>query len=117
MATEPGLARADRAARAGLMTVDDGQRQRTGGRPTYLGLEPCGTLMFLHEPAGAATDVGTAVLLCPPFGWEEVCCSRSLRGAATLLARAGHPTARLTLPGTGDGAGGPRDGDLLAPVD
>ena len=89
----------------------------TGGRPTYLGLEPSGTLTFLHEPAGAATRVGTAVLLCPPFGWEEVCCSRSLRGAATLLARAGHPTARLTLPGTADGAGGPRDGDLLRAVD
>ena len=85
----------------------------TGGLPTYLGLEPSGTLAFLHEPAGAATGVGTAVLLCPPFGWEEVCCSRSLRVAAALLARAGHPMARLTLPGTADGAGGPRDGDLL----
>jgi hypothetical protein len=86
----------------------------TGGRPTYLELEPSGTLAFLHEPGGAATRVGTAVLLCPPFGWEEVCCARSLRGAATLLALAGHPTARLTLPGTADGAGGPRDGDLLS---
>ena len=85
----------------------------TGGRPTYLELEPSRTLAFLHEPVGAATDVGTAVLLCPPFGWEEVCCARSMRGAATQLARAGHPTARLTLPGTADGAGGPRDGDLL----
>jgi alpha-beta hydrolase superfamily lysophospholipase len=84
----------------------------TGGRPTYLGLEPSGTLAFLHGPVGAATEVGTAVLLCPPFGWEEVCCARSMRGAATQLARAGHPTARLTLPGTADGAGGPRDGDL-----
>ena len=53
------------------------------------------------------------MLLCPPFGWEEVCCSRSLRGAAALIAQAGHPTARLTLPGTADSAGGPRDGDLL----
>jgi alpha-beta hydrolase superfamily lysophospholipase len=83
------------------------------GRPTYLGLEPSGTLTFLHEPDGEATGVGSAVLLCPPFGWEEVCCSRSLRSAATLLAGAGHPTARLTLPGTADGAGGPSDGDLL----
>ncbi len=53
------------------------------------------------------------MLLCPAFGWEEVCSSRSLRGAAALLARAGHPTARLTLPGTADAAGGPRDTDLL----
>ena len=85
----------------------------TGGRPTYLALDPSGTLTFLHEPGGAAAGVGTAVLLCPPFGWEEACCSRALRGAAAMLARAGHPTARLTLPGTADGAGGPRDGDLL----
>jgi alpha-beta hydrolase superfamily lysophospholipase len=83
------------------------------GRPTYLRLESSGSLAFLHAPAGPAKGVGTAVLLCPPFGWEEVCCSHSMRCAATLLARAGHPTARLTLPGTGDGAGGPRDGDLL----
>lgn len=85
----------------------------TGGQPIYLGLDPCGTLMFLHEPADGTRDVGTAVLVCPPFGWDEVCCSRSLRSAAGLLARAGHPTARLTLPGTADGAGGPWDGDLL----
>ena len=91
----------------------DPSRGVTGGRLTYLGLKPSGTLTFLDEPAGAPTGVGTAVLLCPPFGWEEVCSSRSLRGAAGLLARAGHPTARLTLPGTADAAGGPRDDDLL----
>ena len=84
----------------------------TNGLPTYLGLEPSGALAFLHECAGGATGVGTAVLLCPPFGWEEVCCSRSLRDAAALVARAGHSVARLTLPGTADGAGGPRDEDL-----
>ena len=84
----------------------------TNGLPTYLGLEPSGALAFLHECAGGATGVGTAVLLCPPFGWEEVCCSRSLRDAAALIARAGHSVARLTLPGTADGAGGPRDEDL-----
>jgi hypothetical protein len=85
----------------------------TGARPIYLELEPSGTLVFLHEPDSAATATGTAVLLCPPFGWEEMCSSRSLRAAAALLAQSGHPTARLTLPGTADGAGGPRDGDLL----
>ena len=110
MATQPGLARADRAARPGPVSSS---MSHEPARPTYLALEPSGTLIFLHEPAGAATDVGTAVLLCPPFGWEEVCSSRSLRDAATALARAGHPTARLTLPGTADGAGGPRDDDLL----
>lgn len=81
--------------------------------PTYLRLEPSGTLAFLHERAGGATGVGAAVLMCPPFGWEEMCCSRSMRAAAALIARAGHSVARLTLPGTADGAGGPRDGDLV----
>jgi hypothetical protein len=85
----------------------------TDGQPIYLGLDPFGTLTFLHQAAGTAGGVGTAVLLCPPFGWDEVCCSRALRGAAAMLARAGHPTARLTLPGTADAAGGPRDADLL----
>jgi len=85
----------------------------TGGWPTYLGLEPSGTLVFVHEPVAETQGGSTAVLVCPPFGWEEVCSSRSLRSAAALLAQAGHPTARLTLPGTGDGAGGPREGDLL----
>jgi dienelactone hydrolase len=107
-----GLARPTERAQPPRIGVD--RNGVTGGRPIYLELEPAGTLMFLHEPAGAGTRVGTAVLLCPPFGWEEVCCSRSLRGAATILARAGYPTARLTLPGTADGAGGPRDGDLLS---
>lgn len=110
MATQPGLARADRAARPRAVSSS---MSHEPARPTYLALEPSGALIFLHEPAGAATHVGTAVLLCPPFGWEEVCSSRSLRDAATALARAGHPTARLTLPGTADGAGGPRDDDLL----
>jgi hypothetical protein len=95
------------------MTVTMVSASATGGRPTYLGLEPGGTLMFVHESAAEARVASTAVLLCPPFGWEEVCCSRSLRSAAARMARAGHPTARLMLPGTGDGAGGPRDGDLL----
>jgi alpha/beta superfamily hydrolase len=85
----------------------------SAGRPSYLGVEPSGTPTFLHEVPGIATRLDTAVLLCPPFGWEEVCSYRALRGVAMLLAQAGYPTARLTLPGTGDGAGGPRDGDLV----
>ena len=95
------------------VTMVGNSASATGGRPTYLGLDPGGTLMFVHESAAEARVASTAVLLCPPFGWEEVCCSRSLRSAAARMARAGHPTARLMLPGTGDGAGGPRDGDLL----
>lgn len=85
----------------------------TGGRPIFLELDRSKTLTFLHEPADQPTDVETSVLVCPPFGWEDVCCGRTLRGVAATLARAGYPTARLTLPGTADGSGGPREVDLL----
>jgi pimeloyl-ACP methyl ester carboxylesterase len=65
-------------------------------------------LVMLHEPGGdAARD--TAVLLCPSFGWHQDCSYRGLRAWATELARAGYPSARLTLPSTGDSAGSPHD--------
>lgn len=65
-----------------------------------------------HAPAGAAVrDV--AVLLCPPFGWDEVCSYRGRRRWAGQLAQSGYATLRLTLPGTGDSAGAPRDADRL----
>ncbi len=62
-----------------------------------------------------APDVArdTAVIICPPFGWDEVCCYRSLRTWAAMLARAGYPAVRLSLPGTGDSGGGPHDPDRL----
>lgn len=85
----------------------------TGGRPIYLELDRSKTLTFLHEPNDQPADVEMSVLLCPPFGWDEVCCARTLRGVAGTLARAGYPAARLTLPGTADGSGGPRGDDLL----
>ncbi len=48
------------------------------------------------------------VLLCAPFGWEEVCSYRSRRELAIALAARGHLTLRLELPGTGDSPGGDR---------
>ena len=67
---------------------------------------------MLHEPEAGATG-DTAVLLCPPFGWQQDCAYRGLRAWATELARAGYPAARVTLPSAGDSAGTPRDGGRL----
>ena len=75
----------------------------------------------LHRPSPVAADSGgrdvgrgrAAVLFCPPFGWEEVCSYRSLRFWSEQLAAAGHPALRVSLPGTGDSGGGPRDEDRL----
>jgi alpha-beta hydrolase superfamily lysophospholipase len=66
----------------------------------------------LHRsPLEVARD--TAVILAPPFGWDEVCSYRSLRAWAGLLAQAGYSTARLSLPSTGDSGGRARDPDRV----
>jgi len=66
---------------------------------------------LLHEPS--AGRPGSAVLFCPPFGWEEVCCHRALRSWAGALAQAGIPVARIDLPSTGDSGGTPQDPERL----
>ncbi len=76
--------------------------------PVYLDFVKEPIFGFFHPPAeGAPGD--TAVLLCPPFGWDEICSYRSRREWAEYLARAGYPTLRIDLPGTGDSGGSPED--------
>ncbi len=67
----------------------------------------------VHEPAGAVSrDV--AALLCPPFGWEEMCSHRARRAWAGALAGAGIACVRIDLPSGGESAGMPRDPDRVA---
>src|SRR5581483_6724610 len=82
------------------------------GVPWYLPLDPHPALVFVHLPRMAPYRA-TGVVICPPFGWEEVCSYRARRTWAQTLARAGFPTVRLDLPGTGDSAGSPRSAGLL----
>jgi len=81
--------------------------------PLYLSLAPDPAFVQLHLPADLAPG-STAVLLCPPFGWDDVCSYRSRRTWAQALAAAGHPVARIDLPGSGDSAGSPSGADRLA---
>lgn len=83
-------------------------------RPVYLSTEGIDPVFgLLHMPAdGTSREI--AVLICPPFGWEESCSYRSRRDWAEHLARAGHPTLRIDLPGTGDSGGSPEDQGQLA---
>jgi pimeloyl-ACP methyl ester carboxylesterase/alpha/beta superfamily hydrolase len=67
---------------------------------------------MLH-PGNDARLRDTAVVLCPPFGWEEVCSYRPRREWAQLLASAGYPALRIALPGSADSGGHPRDDDRL----
>jgi pimeloyl-ACP methyl ester carboxylesterase len=63
-------------------------------------------LVRYDAPAGPPQR---AVLLVPPFGWEEICSYRPRRTWAHHLAQRGAAVARLDLPGSGDSAGGPSD--------
>jgi pimeloyl-ACP methyl ester carboxylesterase len=80
-------------------------------RALYLDVDEDRVLAHFHAPADASRR--TAVVLCPPFGWEDMCSYRSRRDWAERLAADGHPTLRLDLPGSGDSSGGPGDPNRL----
>ena len=80
-------------------------------RFVYLGAAPNRFLSVYQppdEPRGRP-----AVVLVPPFGWEEIASHRAVRDWAAHLAAHGYPVLRLDLPGTGDSAGGPTDPGTL----
>ena len=65
------------------------------GRPCYLATAPDAVFAMLHAPE-ETTRSDTGVILCSPFGWDELSAHRSLRCWAGALAEAGHP-ARLDI--------------------
>jgi pimeloyl-ACP methyl ester carboxylesterase len=77
--------------------------------PAVLSLEPDPVHAILHVPPEDGFRNQTAVLMCPPFGWEEMCSHRGRRTWARTLASLGYPTARLDLPSTGNSGGLPSD--------
>lgn len=57
------------------------------------------------EPGDRPVHRPGPVLIVPPWGWHDVASYRSRRTWAEHLAKRGHPTLRIDLPGTGDSAG------------
>lgn len=87
----------------------------TGSRPTralHLDLRPDPVFAVLH-PAAQPT-ASTAVLICAPWGWEEVASHRARREWAQHLAGLGHAVLRFDLPGCGDSGGLPSDDGRVA---
>lgn len=75
-------------------------------QPLWLQLSTGALFAVLHLPAPSVAPC-TAVLICPPFGWEEECAHRGLAAWGRAMAEAGHAVLRIDLPGTRNSSGGP----------
>jgi len=62
-----------------------------------------------HPPVAGGEPSALGVLLCSPFGCEELSAHRSLRVLAQQLAAAGLPVLRFDMDGCGDSAGSDTD--------
>lgn len=80
--------------------------------PAYLEARSQRLFSVYHQPA-TGLPARRPVLICSPWGWDEVASYRPRRAWAQRLAAAGHPALRFDLPGTGNSSGSPRDGDLV----
>lgn len=69
--------------------------------------------MFAFFHASAAESASTAVLLCSPWGWDDVASYRARRTWAEQLAASGHPALRFDFPGSGDSGGTAYDPDRV----
>jgi alpha-beta hydrolase superfamily lysophospholipase len=78
------------------------------GEPVWIGDPPVFAMVRL---APRPSRVG--VVLCSPFGWDEVSSYRTRYEWAERLAGTGLPVVRFDWPGTGDSAGAPSDPDRL----
>jgi pimeloyl-ACP methyl ester carboxylesterase len=77
-------------------------------RACWIALDPAPLFGVIHLPA-QTPHAAIGVIVCPPFGWDELGAHRSIRALADALAATGHPALRFDFPGSGDSGGSPRD--------
>ncbi|WOB07275.1 alpha/beta fold hydrolase [Piscinibacter gummiphilus] len=82
-------------------------------QPLYFGPEGSRLFGWLHLPAPEARR-GLGVVVCNPFGFEEVCAHRSLRQFAMVFSAAGWPSLRFDHAGCGDSEGDEFEPDVPA---
>ncbi len=89
----------------------DPSRSQSGPRSLYIPDRGESLFAFFHEAQGNTREL--AVVLCPPFGEEDMSSYRGRREWASSLAGAGIAALRIDFPGSGDSSGAPRDPDRL----
>lgn len=75
-------------------------------KPTPVVFDGC--FGWLHPAQGLR-----GVVLCGPYGYEELCAHRAWKSFAEGLAAAGLPTLRFDYPGSGDSAGDDSEPDRV----
>lgn len=80
-------------------------------KPLYIAAGPHRVAGIFEAPTEAAKS--TAVLIVPPFGWDEQTSYRPRRDWSRALVAAGFPCLRIDLPGTGDSSGDAREQHLV----
>ncbi|MDB5555028.1 MAG: polysaccharide biosynthesis protein [Rhizobium sp.] len=93
--------------RAGQILQTTGDQAEGAGRAAAMPVVFDGTVgLFTPEDDGAEPRQA-AVLLLPPWGFEEMCTRKFFRILSEHLAANGIPSLRFDYPGTGDAPGGP----------
>ncbi|HVZ74049.1 MAG TPA: hypothetical protein VHJ20_16835 [Polyangia bacterium] len=85
---------------------------RPSAEPFFFGPPERPLFGWLHRSAAPAASLG--LVICAPFGYEEICAHRSLAAFADAAAEAGFPAIRFDADGTGNAAGEPTDPGRLA---
>lgn len=72
------------------MAAVSSSRDPEAAEPVCVAHQPDDLLVMYHRPL-PGTERGTAVLICPPFGWQADCSYRGLRTWGRRLVPLGTP--------------------------